>query len=1202
MSLAARLANLSPEKRQLLMQRLQSAKPSEQALQRQIQPQQPRPDAIPLSFNQQRLWFLDKLQPGSASYNTPIAIEITGDLNITTVRDSLMAIARRHEVLRTYFVESADGTPAQAIASETDIPFEVINLATNPDSDQSAAIANLTAEFTQRPFQLDCQPPIRAAVLELGSKQYILLVIVHHILADGWSMGVLLQEFHHVYTAISSGASIQLPELPIQYADYSIWQRQWLQGERFAEHLEYWKQQMAGERPALQLTTDRPRPAVQSFAGAKYKLGLPDELHQALKALSKSQNCTLFVTLLAAFKTLLYRYTGQEDITIGTAMVNRDRPQLKSAIGFFANTVLLRSQLDDGASFSTLLQQVSQTTIAGLSHQELPFDVLVKTLQPDRDLSRNPLFQVWFALHQTPMQQSFDLAGLELHPISVSHSTSRVDLSLDMAEIDGHLTCVFEYSTDLFDEATIAALASYFQILLTEISTKPAQRLSQLKLLPDSDIADILRLSQAPALGVNQEMCLHQWVEQQAQQTPAAIAVQDGTQSLTYRELNERADRLAIQLRHFGVGHEDFVGLCTDRSIHMPIGMLAILKAGAAYVPIDLAYPAERIALMLKDSGAPVIVTLNHLQSDLPEHEARVLLLDGENNPPGPADSFNAEFLSTTPEKVHLPAVHPQQLAYQIYTSGSTGKPKGVQISHAAVVNFIAAMGRSPGLESSDVLLSVTTVSFDIAVLELFLPLTTGATVAIASREVAADATQLSELIETSGATVMQATPVTWQMLLDSGWAGKANLKVLCGGEALPWPLARALSQSCGELWNLYGPTEATVWTAAKQITSADTSVTLGQAIANTQLYVLDRQAQLVPTNVPGELHVGGEGLARGYFKRSALTAERFCPDPFSQQPGARLYKTGDLVRYRRDGSLEFLGRIDNQVKLRGFRIELGEIESCLLNAPDAKAAVVVVRDDSAGQKRLVAYAIPGDAEPQNLDASNKSKLWRQHLQAKLPAYMMPHAFVVLETFPLTPNGKVDRKALPAPGENSDSAIAYGPPQTPAQQILSDIWAEVLNQERIGIHDNFFELGGDSIVAMQAVAKAKQAGLHLTPKQLFQNQTIETLAAVATFTLNSSAQQEPAVGPVSLTPLQHEFLSHYRLQSSERGAQSEARGATGNHHVRWATIELPARCQLSLLQSAFEHLHAHHDGLRLQFTSTETGWEAEISPHQSLPL
>ncbi|MEM8717242.1 MAG: condensation domain-containing protein, partial [Cyanobacteria bacterium P01_G01_bin.4] len=405
MSLAARLANLSPEKRQLLMQRLQSAKPSEQALQRQIQPQQPRPDAIPLSFNQQRLWFLDKLQPGSASYNTPIAIEITGDLNITTVRDSLMAIARRHEVLRTYFVESADGTPAQAIASETDIPFEVINLATNPDSDQSAAIANLTAEFTQRPFQLDCQPPIRAAVLELGSKQYILLVIVHHILADGWSMGVLLQEFHHVYTAISSGASIQLPELPIQYADYSIWQRQWLQGERFAEHLEYWKQQMAGERPALQLPTDRPRPAVQSFAGAKYKLGLPDELHQALKALSKSQNCTLFFTLLAAFKTLLYRYTGQEDITIGTAMVNRDRPQLKSAIGFFANTVLLRSQLDDGASFSTLLQQVSQTTIAGLSHQELPFDVLVKTLQPDRDLSRNPLFQVWFALHQTPMQQ-----------------------------------------------------------------------------------------------------------------------------------------------------------------------------------------------------------------------------------------------------------------------------------------------------------------------------------------------------------------------------------------------------------------------------------------------------------------------------------------------------------------------------------------------------------------------------------------------------------------------------------------------------------------------------------------------------------------------------------------------------------------------------------------------------------------------------
>ncbi|WP_051039865.1 non-ribosomal peptide synthetase [Synechococcus sp. PCC 7336] len=1113
MSLSARLANLSPEKRQLLMQRLQLGQQSERSPQRQIQPQHPRPDFIPLSFNQQRLWFLDELQPGSASYNSPIAIEIVGNLDVPIVQRSVAAILRRHEVLRTYFVETAEGKPTQAIAPELAMPCVAIDLADLSEGQQEVALERLTAEFAQHPFQLDRQPPLRTAILLLGSQRYILLATVHHILADGWSVGILLQEFHAFYTAFSTGRPAPLPELPIQSADYAIWQRQWLQGERFAHQLEFWKQQMAGERPALQLPTDRPRPAVQSFAGAKYRLALPDALYEELKNLSKAENCTLFVTLLAAFKTLLYRYTGQGDITIGTAMVNRDRPQLKSAIGFFANTVLLRSTLQDNPPFKTLLQRVSQTTVAALSHQELPFDVLVKTLQPDRDLSRNPLFQVWFALHQTPMQKSLELSGLQLCPLPVSHSTCRVDLSLDMAEIDAQLTCVLEYSTDLFDTATIADFAKHFQTILTDIVAHPTRRLSELVLLAESDIDPILQTSRAPALPVHPDVCLHQLFEQQVQQTPDAIAIVDAEGSLTYRELDKRANRVARQLRRLGAGSDRLIALCTDRSAAMPVGMLAILKAGAAYVPIDPAYPSQRMALMLQDSGAAVAIAQSHLQGALPEHEAQVVLLDRD---------FEGLDAGATAGDDLLPMVYPQQLAYQIYTSGSTATPKGVQISHAAVVNFLAAMRQAPGLEPSDILLAVTTSSFDIAVLEIFLPLIVGARVAIASREAAADALQLAQLMRSSGATAMQATPVTWQMLLDSGWTGDAQLKVLCGGEALPLPLAQALSRSCGEVWNLYGPTEATVWTAVDRVAPDAAAVSLGRAIGNTQLYVLDCYSHLVPANVPGELHVGGAGLARGYFKRPDLTAERFCPDPFSSQAGARLYKTGDLVRYRRDGSLEFLGRIDNQIKLRGFRIELGEIESCLLEASAVRAAVAIVREDRAGDKRLVAYVIPQDEPPAN--AVDRSKVWRQLLQAKLPAYMVPHAFVVLETFPLTPNGKIDRKALPAPEGSPESAIAFEPPQTPVQERLCGIWADVLDRDRVGIGDNFFELGGDSILAMQAIAKAKQAGLPLTPKDLFQNQTIAELAATA----SAKAGRERLQQEAQSTHLQAEWETYWQ--------------------------------------------------------------------------
>ncbi|MEM9156090.1 MAG: amino acid adenylation domain-containing protein, partial [Cyanobacteria bacterium P01_F01_bin.33] len=893
---------------------------------------------MPLSYAQWRLWLLDRLEPNSSTYSIPFTLRLSGDLNLSALERSFNAMTQRHEVWRTTFVE-VDGQPVQTIADYQPRSLSVVDLQHLPETQRTAEVQRRVAEDVKAPFDLATGPLVRVTVFTLSPSESIALFVTHHIIFDAWSRAIVLRELAAFYTAFTTGREVNVPELAIQYADFAVWQRQWLQGEGLEQLLAYWHQQLASAPSLLELPTDRPRPAAQTYRGDRYVELLPASLRNDLVELGRSEGATLFMVLMAAYKVLLCRYANCSDVVVGIPIVNRGRSELEGTIGFFTNTLALRTDLSEWTSFREVLLRVRTVALEAYTHQDLPFEQLVETLPIERQLSHSPVFQVLISLQNTPKAE-LQLPGVILSPVETEVKTAKFDVSLMMEETEDGIVTAWEYNTDLFDAETIARMARHYRTLLEAVVSTPDRAWSELPLYDDEESDRLRLLGRSQGLDTVPAGGLHEWVERQAVQTPDAIGVSDESRSLTYNQLDSSARQFARHLCHLGVGADQLVALCVDRSVDMLVGMLAILKAGGAYVPLDPTYPAERLDYMLRDSGAAIVVTQFHLLENLPVGDARVVLLDKE-----------AEAIASDRDVTLSATVHPQQLAYQIYTSGSTGKPKGVQISHAAVVNFLAAMQRELQLTSSDILLSVTTLSFDIAALELFLPLTLGAQVAIASRDVAADGMLLGQFVTSSQATVMQATPATWQLLLDAGWDGDEGLKVLCGGEALPLPLAHSLSGSCRELWNVYGPTEATIWTAFERIEPNADAVTLGQALGNTQLYVLDLSGQLAPLGVPGELHVGGTGLARGYFNRPDLTADRFCPDPFSSQPGARLYKTGDLVRYRRDGSLEFLGRIDNQIKLRGFRIELGEIESCLLTAPDVRSTVAVVREDRDGER-----------------------------------------------------------------------------------------------------------------------------------------------------------------------------------------------------------------------------------------------------------
>ncbi|MEA5549509.1 amino acid adenylation domain-containing protein [Anabaena cylindrica UHCC 0172] len=896
---------------------------------------------LSLSFAQQRLWFLEQMLPDHPFYNFPQTFRLFGQLNLTALEQSINEIIRRHEVLRTTFT-SVNGQPRQIIADSLTIPLHLVNLESLSSAEKEKEIQRLRIAEFQQPFNLNYGPLLRTTLLQLDEKESELLLSIHHIVFDGWSVGVLFQELTDIYQAFSNSQPSPLSELTIQYADFAIWQRQWLQGTVLSKQVEYWKKQLA-DLPILQLPTDRTRPAMQTYRGSRQPFALPKSLSQELSQFSQQSGVTLFMTLLAAFQTLLSRYTNSEDIVVGSLIANRHRQEIESLIGFFVNTLVLRANLADAPSFRQLLQQVREVTLEAYAHQDLPFEKLVEELEPERDLSRHPLFQICFALQNVPMQ-ALELEGLTINHSLVHNGTSKFDLFLELFETPEGINGWFEYSTDLFDATTIARIGENYQTLLTGIVANPDAKISDLPLLTDGERQKLLVEWNQTQTDYPKHTCIHQLFAAQAEKTPDAVAVIFGEQQLTYGELNAQANQLAHYLQSLGVGAEVLVGICVERSLEMIIALLAVLKAGGAYVPLDPAYPQQRLSLVLSDSQLSVLLTQSKLLAQLPENQAQIVCLDRDWDHIATQSTDNLEV-----------SVNPDNLAYVIYTSGSTGKPKGVQIMHRSVVNFLHFMGNHLQLTEEDRLLSVTTLSFDIAVLEIFLPLTLGARLVLVSREETFDGKELIAKLTNHNITIMQATPATWQLLLDAGWQGSNNLKILCGGEALPKQLASQLQQRCSTLWNVYGPTETTIWSATYKVES-DKAILIGRPMANTQFYVLDSQLQPVPVGVPGELYIGGAGLARGYINRPDLTEERFIPSPYLTSQ--RIYKTGDLVRYLPDGNIEYLSRIDYQVKIRGFRIELGEIETVLTQHPAVKTGLVIDREDTPGQKRLVAYVV----------------------------------------------------------------------------------------------------------------------------------------------------------------------------------------------------------------------------------------------------
>ncbi len=1115
-----RLAGLSPEKRALLMQQLArraaASAPVKADIGRRV-----RPERLPLSSAQQRLWILDQFDPGNSVYNVTSLMRLYGNLDVEALRRTLDEIVSRHESLRTVFPKDAHG-PWQRVLPPQPMPLPIHDLsalAAGADEREAAAFELARAD-ARAPFDLVNGPVFRAMLARIAEDDHVLILSAHHIAVDGWSFGVLYGELTQLYRAFLAGEASPLPELPIQYADYTLWQLEELGSEGLGKQLEYWQQRFPTAPPVLELPGDRPRPPVQSYRGAILQRTIPAELYETVKRFSRQEGTTAFMTFLAAYQTLLSRYSGQEDIVVGVGNANRPRREIEPLVGFFVNTLPLRVDLSGNPSFREFLAQVKALTLDSYANQDLPVERLLETLSIDRDLSHAPLFQTMLFYQNFPVEPIV-LPGLTLVPVDISamHSgTARSDLSIFASESGGGLAMLIEYATDLFDAEYIEAFADHLEQLLRAMVTDAGQRIGDIDILSAQERKRLLVDWNATAAPLPAEGTLHALFAAQAARTPQAIAVVQGANQLTYAELDAQAERLAARLRAQGCGPGRMVGLFLERTPRMLVALLGALKAGAAYVPLDPSYPAERIGFMLEDSAAPVVVTERALVADLPAGGHAVLTIE---------DALEADADAAA---AGGPVAGPDDVAYVIFTSGSTGRPKGVRIPHRAAVNFLASMAREPGLRADDTLCAITTLSFDIALLELMLPLTVGARIALADRATIADGVALAALLDAVDATVMQATPATWRMLLDSGWRGRPGMRLLCGGEALPRELADRLLDCGRELWNVYGPTETTVWSTLEQVRPGKGPVAIGRPIANTQVYIVDRSMQLLPAGVPGELLIGGLGVARDYLDRPELTAEKFIDDRFGSRPGSRLYRTGDLARWRRDGRLEVIGRIDHQIKLRGFRIELGEIESVLGLSDEVAQAVVICREDRPGDKRLVAYLVskPGVSAESGIDVAALRALARE----RLPEYMMPSAFVCLERLPLTPNGKVDRRALPAPDAEAFAVSEYAAPRNTEEETLAALWAEVLGQPRIGIHDNFFDLGGHSLLATQLVTRMQNAlGADITLRMMFEAPTVARFAELMMLQRMQNLDQDDLAGMLQ----QLEGLSEEDIQAMLAG-------------------------------------------------------------------
>jgi amino acid adenylation domain-containing protein len=1033
--------------------------------------------AFPLSFSQQRLWFLDQLDPGTALYNIPINLRLTGPLEVAVLRSALSEIVRRHEALRTVF-RTIGEEPRQVVLPAREVPLPVVDLSALPGDARTAAMQEAADEDARRPYDLAAGPLFRARLLRMDAEEHALLLGMHHIVSDGWSVGVLKRELRVLYEAFAEGLPSPLPELPLQYGDVAVWQRDNLAGEVMEGQVGYWREQLRGAPAVLDLPTDLPRPPVQTYSGDSVGFTLPAPLIERVRALGRANDATLFMTLSAALSVLLHRWSGQRDLTLGSPIAGRTYSELEELVGFFVNTLVLRVSLDGDPTFQQLLARVRETTLDAYGHQDVPFERLVEELQPQRDLSRPPLFQVMFMMQN--MSNEDGTAGkVRMDTFSSNVSQAKFELTVVVVDAPDGFRGIFQYNTDLFQRPTIERMSAQLTTLLEAASADPGARVSRLPLLPAAERALVLETWNRVEPPVWTGAGMHGGFQARAAATPDAVALEwEGGRS-TYAELDAAAGRLAHRLRAAGVGPESLVALCVERGPRMVEAVLAVLRAGGAYLPLDPAYPRERLAYMLEDSGARVLLGDGAAVDALARPGVEVIAQDRE-----------AAEIAALPAAPARPP-HPEAAAYVIYTSGSTGRPKGVVVRHAAVENFLRAMARRPGLPEGAGLLAVTTLSFDIAVLELMLPLTLGGRVVLAGRETAADPAALRELFRTSGATAMQATPATWRMLADAGWTPPSGALLMSGGEPLPRELAERLLAGGATLWNLYGPTETTIWSSAARVLPGGGPVPIGGPIDATSFHVLSPEGEPVPLGAYGELHVGGEGLARGYLRRPSLTALRFLPDPFSATGGARMYATGDRVRWRADGTLEIGGRLDTQVKLRGFRIELGEIEALLRAHPAVREAVAVVREDVAGDPRLVAYVVAGPGA----EAPDGTAL-RAVLRERLPEYMVPSGFVLLESLPLTPNGKVDRGALPAPGV--EAAPDFEEPAAGTEAAVAEIWAAILRLPRVGATDNFFELGGHSLLATQVVARIRtEIGVSLPVLALFEAPTVREMAVRA---------------------------------------------------------------------------------------------------------
>ncbi|HEX2091425.1 MAG TPA: amino acid adenylation domain-containing protein [Longimicrobiaceae bacterium] len=1133
-------------------------------------PRVDRSRPLPLSYQQERLWVLDQLEPGSPFYNVSAGQRFVGRLELGAADRALREVVRRHEVLRTGY-ETVDGQPAQVVHSDAVATLRIADLRRLPEGEREREALHMAHAESMVPFDLRRPPMVRALLIRVGDEDQILVVTFHHIAMDGWSGVIFFHEWRVLYDALLFGEPSPFPELPVQYGDYAVWQREWLSRERLERQVAHWREKLADAPTVLELPTDRPRPPFRSYRGGLYKPYVAPELKTRLEAVSQREGITLFILMLSVYKAQLFRHTGQEDLVVGTVEANRQRPETEPLVGFFINTLALRSRLRGDATFVELFRQVREMSLEAYAHADLPLEKLLESLHLERDLSRNPLLQVMFGLERPALNlfsQAEDRdAGLTQVPWRntglVDTGTTKFDLTYLLKDNLDHVAGVLEYNSDLFDESTVVRLWEGYLHMLEQVAEDPGVRISEIQTLSGAE-RERLRAWNATGVEYPTDCRVHRLFEAQAARTPGAAAVLFAGECLTYAELDQRTRRLARALRARGVGPETPVGVCLERSPEMLVALLGILRAGGAFVPLDPSYPEDRLAYLVEDAAVPVLLTQERLLDRLPAHAAETVCLDRDW--PAVAGESDAPLEDPT---------HGETLAYVIYTSGSTGHPKGVRVEHGNLLNTLLACREAFGVRPGDTLPSLASYAFDIWLFEALLPLLCGGAVRMIPAE---RITDMEALVgELRDAALLHAVPALMRQIARAVAASGRPLpgvrRAFVGGDVVPadlWPEIRAAFPEA-ELWVLYGPTEGTILCTAQRVEDpgAVSRHGIGAPIANARVYVCDEPGRLVPIGVPGELYLGGAGVTRGYGGRPELTAEKFVPDSFSGEPGARLYRTGDRVRWLADGSLEFQGRTDHQVKVRGYRIEPGEIENVLLRHPAVDSVVVMVREDEPGDRRLAAYLVP----PAGARVPGAAEL-REHIRASLPEYMVPSAFVALDAFPLTPTGKIDRNALPAP-ERGGERRGYIAPRTPVEATLAQTWAEVLRVERVGVHDNFFELGGDSILSIQVVARAHRAGVQLKPRYFFEHPTIAELAPLAERAAESRAEQGTVTGELPLTPIQHWF---FECDLPERD------------HWNMPLLLTPREpLQPAALEGAVRALLAHHDALRLRFARGADG-------------